>query len=196
MPDRNNPLNSVQELARMAEVLARFGIIDTARTLDEEFVRPSTCMRDATTSLHFMGYGGRKWRDEPWFAVELARLHRRDGEVRFLISDQIDVSELGGLAELMREYPRTLQTRIMNDRPLFRLVCIDRRKMLIGHYGHEVIFEDGTNAQGWQSPHLIVEHGSEWSLIIPFMVYYNEVWERSKMLEEVPLPHRQRRTFS
>lgn len=177
-----HPLDGVQALARMARVLMDFGVVGGAETLQDASVQPVTCMKEALYSLYFMGFAARKWRQEQWFPEQLARLHRRDGEVHFLIGHESDHDGRIPLANLMHQFPGTFQARVMPDRSLFRLVIIDRHKMLLAHYGHEVIMEDGTNAMGWQSPQLVIEQGSEWSLIIPFTMYYKEIWERSEPL--------------
>ncbi|MGW1618483.1 hypothetical protein [Streptomyces sp. NPDC002172] len=196
MTQERSPLDGVQELARLARVLSMFGVVGGTETLTEELVRPETCMRQAQTSLHFMGYGAGKWRSESWFATELERLSRREGEVRFLISRNTEERALDSLAELQRAFARTLSVRLMNDRSLFRVVIIDRRQLILSHYGHEVILGNGQNAQGWQSPQLIVENGTEWSLIIPFMILYNEIWAKADPLDDQPgAAQRARRRF-
>jgi hypothetical protein len=180
---RPHPLDGVESFARLARVLTHFGVVDGTESLLEESVQPETCMRQARTSLHFMGFGARKWRQEPWFRVHIERLHRRDGEVKFLVGRDSDPEGQKALKDLMEAYPRTFEARTMNERSLFRIVIIDKHRMLMAHYGHEVIMEDGQNAMGWQSPQLVVEQGTEWSLIIPFMMYYNEVWSRASPFE-------------
>lgn len=175
-------LDAIEELATIARVLRAFGIVDAVDELQDLRVRPEACMTAAQQSLFFMGYHGEKWRDEPWFPRELERLKRRDGEVRFLISAQTEMSGLEKFRQLQKTYAPTLQVRLMNERSLFRMVCIDRHRLLLGHYGNEVINEDGTNAKGWKSPQLLVEQGSEWSLIIPFLMLHNAVWLRSDPL--------------
>lgn len=180
MPERGpHPLDGVQTLAKMARVLMDFGVVGGAENLLDPSVHPESCMREAKNSLHFMGFGARKWRQEAWFAENLERLHRRDGEVQFLIGADSDKPGREKLASLMHQFPGTFEARVMSDRSLFRLVMIDRQKMLLAHYGHEVIMEDGSNAMGWQSPQLLIEQGSEWSLIIPFTMYYKDIWNRA-----------------
>ncbi|MFK0123589.1 hypothetical protein ACIQSP_09785 [Streptomyces nigra] len=192
----HSPLDGVQELARLARVLSMFGVVGGTETLTEDLVRPEKCMRRAQRSLHFMGFGAGKWRSEPWFREELERISRREGEVRFLIAQVIDQRALDALATLQTEFPNTLQVRLMEGRSLFRIVIVDRRQLIVSHYGHEVILGNGQNAQGWQSPQLIVEDGAEWSLLTPFMILYNDVWERSVPLNgDDSSPQRSHRSF-
>src|SRR5690348_38343 len=134
-----NPLDGVQALAQMARVLMDFGVVGGVENLLDRSVHPESCMKEARNSLHFMGFAARKWRQESWFPEQLARLHRRDGEVHFLIGGDSDREGRVALANLMHQFPGTFEARIMPDRSLFRLVIIDRHKMLLAHYGHEVI---------------------------------------------------------
>jgi hypothetical protein len=180
-----NPLDGVQALAQMAQVLRDFGVVGGVEHLLDPSVRPESCMKDARNSLHFMGFGARKWRQEPWFAEHLTRLHRRDGEVHFLIGKDASSEARDALANSMHRFPGTFEARVMAERSLFRLVIIDRRKMVLSHYGHEVIMEDGTNAMGWQSPQLLIEQGPEWSLIIPFTMYYSDIWNKSEPVAHI-----------
>jgi hypothetical protein len=169
----------------MGTVLAEFGIVEAFPELRVEDVTPEACMKSAADSLWFMGYHGRKWIGEPWFRRHLARLHRhRTADVKFLLATGASDSEIETLAALLDDFGGIFEVRISPEPPVFRLVIIDKTHLVLAHYGHEVIDAQGANAAGWSSPQLIVKHGPEWSLIIPFMMLYRRLWDRSTSLAD------------
>lgn len=193
--EQGSPFSALDELARIAAVLVQFGVTDGVANLQDPRATPEACLKSASDSLYLLGYHGRKWRDELWLPRELDRLGRRRGQVRFLLAPQDEEGRMKFHA-LTQRWPATLDVRTSERANLFRLVIMDRRRMLLGHYGHEVIRDDGVNAMGWESPHLLVQGDGEWSLLVPFLALFDILWnEAEPIAPPAPTSKPQKREF-
>ncbi|MEH1098026.1 hypothetical protein [Micromonospora sp. CPCC 205561] len=179
VPDALEGLSHASELLK---TMALFGIEEAPAILKDSNASPEQCMAQAHTSLDFFGFHGNKWRTKPWFSEGLERLWRRGGRVRFLVVDDLTEQQREEYAALLRRWSKTFEVRLMPYPALFRLVFINNDRMVFGHYGADVLLEDGVNAAGWRSPHLIVHCGTTWSLGVPFRQYFDEKWSVARRL--------------
>ena len=131
-----------------------------------------------------MAFHGNKWLFKPWLKANLERLRLREGRVRFLLHISTEEASLREALALKQQFPSTFDMRLFKPSPIFRLVIVDEAHILLGHYGHEVIEEDQTNAKGWRSPQLYVEDNNNWSLCIPFRQLFEQTWASALSLEE------------
>ncbi|MET8907603.1 hypothetical protein [Micromonospora sp. NPDC004551] len=175
-------LEALKHASDLLNTLKLFGVEEAPAMLKASNAAPERCMAQAHTSLDFFGFHGNKWRNKPWFSAGLERLWRRGGKVRFLVVDDLDELQRSEYAALIRRWPNTFEVRLMPYPALFRLVFINNDRLVFGHYGADVILEDGVNAAGWLSPHLIIHCGTTWSLGVPFRQYFEQKWEAGRRL--------------
>ncbi len=168
----------LEELRLLLDVLKRFGVINVYEHLANDEITPRSCIAKASRSLDLMAFHGDKWLFEAWFEAELERLRLRKGNVRFLISSTISSHTKKRGQELIEKFPRVFSMRVFDDSAIFRVVIIDDNHLLLGHYGYDVIENDGLNAKGWKSPQLFIEDNCNWSLLIPFREFFRMNWER------------------
>lgn len=188
--------SNIADLFSLLEICSSFGIVGGTSELQEELVLPETCMRTATHRLDLFGYGGEKWRDEPWFEPELTRLERRGGKVRFLVSHAaLDDTSMQRYAKLESDHEGTFEAWIYEATSIFRLVTVDSRISIFTHYGHEVIDENGRNMRGWHSPQLVIDHAAEWSLSVPLRRVFNNTLQDARRASELINHEPTRRAF-
>lgn len=180
--------SALRETAELLDILEQFGVTAAYSSLKNSPVEPAQCMSRAKHSIRVYMYRGRKWLGEGWFEKGLGRLRRAGGTVKLLLSNEIlqQEEELDRANRLLREYPKTLTIRLFDHVPMWRIVLIDKRIAVVGHYGHEVIDEDGENKKGWASPMIELEEGSEWSLLVPFRALMYREWDRAQPHELPP----------
>lgn len=172
--------DAISESHTLLSILKCFGIQSVYEHLGHPEVSPISCMKRASRSLKLMAFHGDKWLFEPWFEPELHRLHLRQGTVQFLISETIDIKTVERCRELLAKHPDVFAVRVFSENAIFRLVLIDDNLMLLGHYGYEVIEQDGNNAKGWKSPQLLIEDNKNWSFLIPFRELFKINWDRAR----------------
>lgn len=175
-------IESLTHASELLNTLAVFGVEEAPPRLQNSNASPQQCMEQAHSSLDFFGFHGNKWRTKAWFSAGLERLWRRGGRVRFLIVDDLTDQQRDEYATLIRRWPNTFEVRLMPYPALFRLIFINNSRMVFGHYGADVIMEEGVNAAGWLSPHLIIDCGTTWSLGVPFRQYFDEKWSSARRL--------------
>jgi len=175
---------TISEVKIMLEILKSFGISTVYEHLEHPEIIPKSCIDMVSKTLDLMAYHGDKWLFEPWLELYLERLRLREGKVRFLLSDTCNTKTLNKCDELMKKYPEVFFVRVFSEKAIFRIVLIDDKIMLLGHYGDEVIEKDGKNAKGWKSPQLFIEDNKNWSLLIPFRQLFRINWEKSKKLDD------------
>lgn len=171
--------SQIDDAARMAKVLVSLGVENGFPELQHSEVTPERCMAAASDSLWFMGSAGSKWRDDPWFRKGLQRFSQREGEVLFLVSLRTSDEGLKILMELQASFADTLHVRVSPYPPLFRLIVIDHERMVLSHYGHEVVDDNDRNARGWRSPQLVLRKDNEWSLFTPFKILFTRFWTQA-----------------
>lgn len=177
--------SELKRLADLLEVLELFGIQDSCLKLHEERVTPKACLTEAYMHFDLLAYQGNKWCNELWLDAQLERMRLKDGTVRFLLSTTTSDENKERLMELSSKFSNTFYVKFFNERSLFRCIFIDNAKMIFTHYGYEVIDQEGINAKGWESPQLIVDMKANWSLAIPLRQYFNDLWAKSKSIEEL-----------
>jgi hypothetical protein len=150
-----------------------------------------------TDSLDFLGVGASKLvRETRQFEAAVARCHRVNRPMRFLLCDPEDEELIGIARQAGRqsdEYRRTVQdslrvlaklkkgralnleVRFYNRLPLFRLMFINERICLASHY----VFGEGTGAQLPQL-HVVRSIGQGRrdveSLYYPLHAYFQQLW--------------------
>jgi hypothetical protein len=176
---------TIAEFNVLIDVLKSFGILAVYQQLDYPEILPVSCLKRASRSLDLMAYHGDKWLFETWFVPELERLRLRHGKVRFLISDSINTTTLNKCQELIKEFPKVFSVRLYQETSIFRTIIIDDAYLLLGHYGYEVIEQDGKNAKGWKSPQLFIEDNKHWSLLIPFKELFTQCWDKAQEIAAI-----------
>jgi len=174
---------TISEVKTTLEILKSFGVLSVYEHLEHPEIVPESCIKLASISLDLMAFHGDKWLFESWFEPNLERLRLRRGRVRFLLSDTCEPATFKKCKELMNRYPSVFSVKVFSENAIFRIILIDDKTMLLGHYGYEVIEGDGKNAKGWKSPQLLIENNKNWSLLIPFREMFRINWERSKELD-------------
>lgn len=170
---------TISEFYTLLNILKSFGITSAYEHLENPETLPKSCINKASRSLDVMAFHGDKWLFESWFETDLERLRLRQGKVRFLLSDTIDSKTVNRCKELIDKYPSVFSVRVFSETAVFRTVIIDDNFLLLGHYGYEVIENDGLNAKGWKSPQLYIEDNKHWSLLIPFKELFRTSWDKS-----------------
>lgn len=179
-------LGDVDDFARLLRVLRTFGITNGYEMLEAEATTPETCMAIISQHLELLGIGGRKWIRNPWFEERLKWLDRRAGKVRFLLSAQMQgTEELQRYQELKMTYPNVFDCRFYHQKPVFRIVLLDRRLALVSHYGHDILKDQAALLGGWESPQLVCESSGEWSLGMAFSTLFEAIWDGAEELPEM-----------
>ena len=171
----------------------QLGIIGTVNKLSQSIYKPLECMQETEHSLYFMGILGSKWiKDRKKFQSFLAKCQEKDGQVRFLMINPYSESfkllkdmreknlkdkSTKIFRELVKKYP-CLEARYYNFLPNFRLIFIDNKNLAVSRYGLSEEHYLKTQ-QGWDSPHLVIQRESDFSLFDPFLLYYNHIWANS-----------------
>jgi hypothetical protein len=174
---------TVAECARLLSTLRAFGIVATYAQLEQEEIMPEACMRSASRDIEIMAFHGDKWLFESWLEPQLQRLRLRQGKARFLLSDTIDERTRTKCRELRHSHSEVFEARLFSEPAFFRAIIIDDSRLLLGHYGYEVIEKDGSNAKGWKSPQLLIEDNKNWSLLIPFRGMFRNAWDKAEVVE-------------
>lgn len=196
---KNPPNQTLQEVLELA------GIIDATTSLSESKFTPSECMKKATKRLWFMGILGSKWVIPAHVRFEfeqfLKKMEAVGGSVRFLLINPesqafaklrsfrggaISCESLKYFAELIAKYGNTLEVRLYDHLPHFRLVFIDDSLLAMSRY--KIDMEGYFQSKfGWDAPHLVISRKSDWSLAYAFEMYYVDEWLRAKNLQQVKL---------
>jgi hypothetical protein len=174
----------ILEFHELLKILKEFGLLSAYNHLEHSEAKPEACLKRTSRSLDLLAFHGEKWLFEDWFELELDRLRRRQGKVRFLLSSTSNEKTVEKCIQLMRSH-KVFSVRLFDDPAIFRCVIVDDRFILLGHYGHEVIEKDGENAKGWKSPQLYIEDNGQWSLLIPFRGLFRTMWDRAS---EISVP--------
>jgi hypothetical protein len=167
----------ISQADNFLDALQTLGVCNGFASLRQVEVTPETCMRNASLRLRFCGYGGSKWRDEPWFIECLRELRGAKGEVQFLLPKETTTSKsITQFRELLTEWSDVLSVRLYSGDPIFRIVIIDDRWTLLSHYRYGQTENDVTNALGWTIPQLLIDNQERLSLGKAFLVYFGQVW--------------------
>ena len=181
--------------------LETLGITGTVNRLSSSKFQPSQCMLETKYSLSFCGILGSKWiKDLERFEKFLTRVGSKPhGRVRFLIIDPTtkNFEKLRTLrGDHIKDQSTTifyqlcdrydfLEVRCYDSLPNFRMIFMDNHILAISRYKldkHNYL----ESKQGWEAPHLVIDgHTSDWSLYEPFNYYYNDIWNRSKTIQDL-----------
>ena len=179
---------TIAEFYSLLAILKSFGICTAYEQLEHPEITPEACLARASRSLDLLAFHGDKWLYEEWLYPALERLALRRGQVRFLLSHTIEQKTVARCIEVMSRFPELFYVRTYSNPSTFRVIIIDESRMLLGHYGYEVIERDGTNAKGWKSPQLFIEDNHNWSLLIPFRQVFRNIWETASELRVLQEP--------
>ncbi|HJR07315.1 MAG TPA: hypothetical protein VJ842_08665 [Pyrinomonadaceae bacterium] len=163
--------------------------------LSDSPFHPERCLPTIGKSLSFMGHGASKWTAHvPPLEDMLERIRGERNKnnskavVKFLILNpahekntkqqrrRIAVS-LMNLKFLQNEFPEVLMIRVFNHLPQFRLIFIDGKKLVVGHYGGEQRKESDN------TPLHVYSIEGEWSFFHPFEEHFNTEWAAAKVPE-------------
>lgn len=186
----------------LVPVLVEMGVRGSASRLLDSLLEPAQCMRQATTSLEFLGLLGSKWVIEPRVRAEfrafLDRMQTSNGRVQFLLIDPTsqafrDLAQArgGGISaeslDLFAEFDEAydcLQVRLSQAMPCFRLVFLDHSRLAVSRYQPDT---EGYIASrfGWEAPHLLLTAEAPWSLYSAFALYFEQTWTAARPLQTV-----------
>lgn len=201
--EMNRKLNKYTELV---EVNQRFGIHDYVPKLEDSNYEPKACMANSSINFSFMGILGYKYIiDAPTktnFEKFLRRIQKNKGKARFLLinskSQAFDkLTELRGehmqdhstsiFRNMVNKFP-SLEVKLYDHLPFFRLAFIDDKELAISRYHFEEEVYSTTN-YGWDDPHLIIRPRTNdtfnHSLYEPFANYFKMEWNNAKDIAEI-----------
>lgn len=170
--------------------------------LADSHLTPLACIRRTRTRLYFSGVLASKWVIEPAvrskFSELLARLDANHGDVRFLMIDpngdgfrrlnelregNLSLESVAPLKQLSEKHP-SLQVRMYNNLPAFRIVVIDDDVVSFSPY---LLAADAYLAsdRGWEAPHVVLDPLAKYPLAEAFLLLFNETWENAKPIGDV-----------
>lgn len=188
-----------QRSAETLGVLQELGIVGSATRLQSSQFEPKECIEAARRKIDFMGILASKWVEQGHVRAEfeklLLRLQSQNSFIRFLLIDPacpafknlkalrgggISTGSLQSLRTLSKKFP-SLQVRLYDQMPTFRLIFIDDTTLAISRYkiDQEGYFQ---SQYGWEAPHLVIRSDAPWSLYDAFATFFEETWRRSKPL--------------
>lgn len=207
LTDRSPQGVEIEDLGKNADSIqslcAMLGITTASQLrLADSHLTPLACIRRTRTRLYFSGVLASKWVIEPAvrsrFNELLTRLDTINGDVRFLmINPHGDgfrrLSELreGNISaesveplKQMSERHRSLQVRLYNGLPAFRIVVIDDDVVSFSPYR---LAADAYLAsdRGWEAPHVVLDPMAKYPLAEAFLLLFNETWESAIPIGDV-----------
>jgi len=177
------------------------GLESITLTLNDSPFTPASIMKSSSKFLSFMGVLGSKWVNDPAirsdFENYLLRIQSKQGKVRFCLINplgdgyeqlkgfrdgKISHESLHHFKSLSEKYT-SLEVRLYQALPSFRLILADHRSCVVARYK---IDKAGyfQSKYGWEAPHMKFNSDANWSLYDPFERYFEFVWEHSMSLEE------------
>jgi hypothetical protein len=174
------------------------GLCEFEPQLDESDEHPRASLDRINISFLFMGNGGSKWtREEPKMRKMLEKVGNASREARMLLLDPdsdvcIEASKdqhqgnrsvepikiirsLQCLHKLRADYPH-LEFRLYDHTPFFRLVFVDGRVAIVGHYKQYHADSAYTPLVLWES------HPGGWSFYWAFKKYFDAEWDAGQTI--------------
>jgi hypothetical protein len=161
-------------------------------------LEPQECIRQTVSRLCFAGILATKWVADSYVRTEFARLLERldnnGGSAQFLLIDPESESyrrfsqlrwSPGGAQpiDLLRNLStahRSLQIRLYDALPTFRIIIIDHSIVIFSPY----LVEQATDRTrtGWQAPHIVLDRTAPWPLAHTIETLFNETWRTAAPL--------------
>lgn len=166
------------------------GLIAFYEKLEDSPYYPDKCLPAINSHLDFMGNGASKWTyriSEEILENAIKKIEGNNGKARFLILNPFSkhvkdeenrrkiIRSLRRLRDIRRllSNKNSLEIKVFDHVPQFRLIFIDKRKLVIGHYGGE------NKGDSKNSP--LLEFGdNSWSFYHAFCEYFDKQWNSIK----------------
>jgi hypothetical protein len=195
--DRSQRTHADQQ--RLDQLVQAIGISPASELeLRRSTLEPQECIRQTVSRLCFAGILATKWVADSYvrneFAKLLERLDNNGGSAQFLLIDPESESyrrfsqlrwSSGGAQpiDLLRNLSaahRSLQVRLYDALPTFRIVIIDQSIVSFSPY----LIERRTdgNRTGWEAPHIVLDRTAPWPLARAFETLFNETWRTATPL--------------
>ncbi|MGJ4896674.1 MULTISPECIES: hypothetical protein [unclassified Bradyrhizobium] len=171
------------------------------RLLDSHLT-PLACIRRTRSRLYFSGVLASKWVIEPAvrskFNELLTRLDKDEGDVRFLMINpngdgfrRLNELREGNISaesiapmKILAERHRSLQVRLYNGLPSFRIVVIDDDVVSFSPYRLAADAYLASN-HGWEAPHVVLDPMATYPLAEAFLLLFNETWANAVPIGDV-----------
>ena len=192
------PVESSEDDAQsLLSLCALLGITTASQLrLAESHLTPQACIQRTRNRLYFAGVLASKWVIEPAIRSEfdelLTRLDRGNGEARFLVINPAGnaFKRLNDLREgnistesiaplkLLAERHHSLEVRLYDNLPAFRIVVIDDDVVSFSPYrlAADAYLSSG---RGWDAPHVVLDPMANFPLAEAFLMVFTETWERA-----------------
>lgn len=195
--------NSSDDAQSLLSLCSTLGITTASQLrLADSHLTPHACIQRTRKRLLFAGVLASKWVIDPairnGFDQLLARLDASNGEVRFLVINpagdafkrlndlrdgNISTESIAPL-KLLADQHRSLQVRLYDHLPAFRIVVIDDDVVSFSPYrlAAEAYLASG---RGWEAPHVVLDPMANYPLAEAFLMVFAETWGRATPIGDV-----------
>lgn len=195
--------NSSQDAESLLSLCSMLGITTASQLrLADSHLTPHACIQRTRNRLYFAGVLASKWVIDPAIRSEfdqlLSRLDKNNGEARFLVINPVGdafkrlndlregniSTESVGPLKLLADRHRSLQVRVYDNLPAFRIVVIDDDVVSFSPYRLAV---DAylASGRGWEAPHVVLDPMANYPLAEAFLMVFMETWERAVPIGDV-----------